>query len=297
MMSRKEGRKSPTLLKYREIALEYIKSGYKDIQSIYHSYYPKASPASLEVLPYKLLDRVRFQKVLQEAWLSLNLENIDLARDVILCLHKEMFNAKHSSDRIQAASWIGKSKALFIDKSEVRTTADVNLNERLTRLTHIIGNSNRIGSLLAKNGQTEHNRDNNPEPVRVEHTPPLQQDSAIPSQDILKREGGEGGMGKGEKTQSPPSESLPLSKITSESPSVTAPLLEVTSDLPSTAPILAPVPKAKESLMTGYCLKCKSKKEISEPVEVVMKNKMKALKGKCPDCTTVIFKILGKANA
>ncbi len=104
-------------------------------------------------------------------------------------------------------------------------------------------------------------------------------------------------MGKGGNTQNPPSESLPLSKITSESPSVTAPLLKVTSDLPSTAPVLAPVPKAKESLMTGYCLKCKSKKEISEPVEVIMKNRMKALKGKCPDCSTVIFKILGKANA
>ena len=46
--------------------------------------------------------------------------------------------------------------------------------------------------------------------------------------------------------------------------------------------------------MTGYCLKCKSKKEMVETKEVTMKNKRKAMKGKCPDCGTNMFKILGK---
>ena len=43
----------------------------------------------------------------------------------------------------------------------------------------------------------------------------------------------------------------------------------------------------------GYCVKCKAKKEIIEAVEETMKNGRKAIKGKCPVCGTVMFKILG----
>lgn len=43
----------------------------------------------------------------------------------------------------------------------------------------------------------------------------------------------------------------------------------------------------------GYCVKCKAKKEIIAAVEEVMKNGRKAIKGKCPTCGTVMFKILG----
>ena len=43
----------------------------------------------------------------------------------------------------------------------------------------------------------------------------------------------------------------------------------------------------------GYCVKCKAKKEISNAVEEVMKNGRKAIKGRCPTCGTVMFKILG----
>src|SRR4026209_1704071 len=43
----------------------------------------------------------------------------------------------------------------------------------------------------------------------------------------------------------------------------------------------------------GYCVKCKAKKEIANAVEEVMKNGRKAIKGKCPTCGTVMFKILG----
>ncbi len=43
----------------------------------------------------------------------------------------------------------------------------------------------------------------------------------------------------------------------------------------------------------GYCVKCKAKKEIINAVEEVMKNGRKAIKGKCPTCGTVMFKILG----
>lgn len=45
----------------------------------------------------------------------------------------------------------------------------------------------------------------------------------------------------------------------------------------------------------GYCVKCKAKREMKDSSEVVMKNKMKALKGTCTKCGTKMFKILGKA--
>ena len=44
----------------------------------------------------------------------------------------------------------------------------------------------------------------------------------------------------------------------------------------------------------GYCVKCKAKKEIADAKEVTMKNGRRALKGKCPDCGTSMFRILGK---
>jgi len=47
------------------------------------------------------------------------------------------------------------------------------------------------------------------------------------------------------------------------------------------------------SMAEGYCVKCKAKREIASAVEETMKNGRKAIKGKCPVCGTVMFKILG----
>jgi hypothetical protein len=47
----------------------------------------------------------------------------------------------------------------------------------------------------------------------------------------------------------------------------------------------------------GYCVKCKAKKPISDAIEEIMKNGRKAVKGKCPDCGVVMFKILGSKAA
>jgi len=50
----------------------------------------------------------------------------------------------------------------------------------------------------------------------------------------------------------------------------------------------------KEVVMAqGYCVKCKAKKEMKDAKEVVMKNKRKAMKGKCPACGTSMFCIMG----
>ncbi len=44
-----------------------------------------------------------------------------------------------------------------------------------------------------------------------------------------------------------------------------------------------------------YCVKCRAKKDVDESqVEhVTMKNGKKAIKSKCPDCGTTMFKIGG----
>jgi ribosomal protein S27E len=52
-------------------------------------------------------------------------------------------------------------------------------------------------------------------------------------------------------------------------------------------------PRSKNFMPEGYCVKCKAKKEIVDGVEETMKNGRKAIKGKCPTCGTVMFKILG----
>jgi hypothetical protein len=49
----------------------------------------------------------------------------------------------------------------------------------------------------------------------------------------------------------------------------------------------------KKFMAEGYCVKCKAKREIADGFEEVMKNGRKAIKGKCPTCGTVMFKILG----
>lgn len=44
----------------------------------------------------------------------------------------------------------------------------------------------------------------------------------------------------------------------------------------------------------GYCVKCKTSKEIKDEEKVTMKNGRLAVRGKCPDCGTGMYRILGK---
>ena len=53
--------------------------------------------------------------------------------------------------------------------------------------------------------------------------------------------------------------------------------------------------------VTAYCVKCKAKREMKEGQEVEMKGKggksRRAMKGKCPDCGTTMFRIMGNKPA
>ena len=46
--------------------------------------------------------------------------------------------------------------------------------------------------------------------------------------------------------------------------------------------------------MEGYCVKCKSKKEMKDAHEITMKNGKPATQGTCMDCGTKITVIGGK---
>jgi hypothetical protein len=43
----------------------------------------------------------------------------------------------------------------------------------------------------------------------------------------------------------------------------------------------------------AYCVKCKAKREVKSPKQIVMKNGKPALKGICPVCGTAVFRIGG----
>ena len=46
--------------------------------------------------------------------------------------------------------------------------------------------------------------------------------------------------------------------------------------------------------MQGYCVKCRTKREIKSAKTITMKNKKPATQGVCPVCNTKMFRI-GKA--
>jgi hypothetical protein len=45
---------------------------------------------------------------------------------------------------------------------------------------------------------------------------------------------------------------------------------------------------------TGYCVKCKEKREMANEEQVEMKNGRKAMKGKCSVCGTGMYSIMKK---
>lgn len=44
-------------------------------------------------------------------------------------------------------------------------------------------------------------------------------------------------------------------------------------------------------MATGYCVKCRAKREIKDAKQVTLKNNKPAIQGVCPTCGTKIFRI------
>jgi len=55
--------------------------------------------------------------------------------------------------------------------------------------------------------------------------------------------------------------------------------------------------EVKPEPVTGYCVKCKEKREMKDAKEVAMKGKggkeRRAMTGTCPNCGTKMFRIMG----
>jgi hypothetical protein len=46
-------------------------------------------------------------------------------------------------------------------------------------------------------------------------------------------------------------------------------------------------------MATGFCVRCKKKKEMKNPKQVTMRNGRKATKGTCPVCGSGMYRIGG----
>ena len=55
---------------------------------------------------------------------------------------------------------------------------------------------------------------------------------------------------------------------------------------------MSPVAQTQGGWMEAYCVKCKAKKEMKDAKQVKMKNGRPAMKGRCPDCGTGLYRIL-----
>ncbi|HEY4711868.1 MAG TPA: DUF5679 domain-containing protein [Dehalococcoidia bacterium] len=54
---------------------------------------------------------------------------------------------------------------------------------------------------------------------------------------------------------------------------------------------IPPVTPAKEKPIVAYCLKCRAKREMKNPVAITLKNSRPAIQGICPKCGTKMFRI------
>ena len=44
-------------------------------------------------------------------------------------------------------------------------------------------------------------------------------------------------------------------------------------------------------MVQAYCVKCRAKTDVKDPVETTLKNGRPAVKGTCPTCGTKVFRI------
>ena len=66
--------------------------------------------------------------------------------------------------------------------------------------------------------------------------------------------------------------------------------------IPATNRVALNLRKEVSMAVVGYCVKCKDKKEMVNPVEGVTKNGRVITKGTCPDCGTKMSLIGGVAK-
>ncbi|MEM2006801.1 MAG: DUF5679 domain-containing protein [Sulfolobales archaeon] len=55
------------------------------------------------------------------------------------------------------------------------------------------------------------------------------------------------------------------------------------------AQVVGPV----KGTVTGFCVKCRAKKDLKSPEEVILKNGRRAIRGTCPTCGTTVYVFMG----
>ena len=55
--------------------------------------------------------------------------------------------------------------------------------------------------------------------------------------------------------------------------------------------VLLILPDIPIDMTTGYCVKCRTKREMTGATAVTLKNGKPATKGTCPECSTKMFRI------
>ncbi len=58
--------------------------------------------------------------------------------------------------------------------------------------------------------------------------------------------------------------------------------------MPGRIPAILPARKDEESIIEGYCMKCRQKREIKNPYHIILKNNKQAIQGYCYQCGTKI---------
>lgn len=114
---------------YRIIALEYINSGFNNIQDIYSKYHPNCSEASLKVLPYNLLENIRFKGIKDKLVSELMDDKETRANECLNQLHYLSLNAKKETDKINAST-----SFLKFTKGEKTSPITINLEEQKSLL-------------------------------------------------------------------------------------------------------------------------------------------------------------------
>ena len=119
--------------KYKAIALEYLTNGL-DIRRAYKIFHPKVSDASLNVLPYKLLDNVRFKVVKEGLAKELDADAQEKAVKCLNILYSLAVNSLKEENRISSAT-----NYLKFVKGEIHNNIPAERKAQLDELARSLG--------------------------------------------------------------------------------------------------------------------------------------------------------------
>ena len=96
-------------------------------------------------------------------------------------------------------------------------------------------------------------------------------------------------------TPAPAARSALATEMASAAPGARSALATEMASAPGarSAPATETAPPAAASAVTAYCVRCKVKRVVADPVQTTMKNGRAALKGRCSVCGSGVFKIGG----